>query len=188
MNVLVISGSTRRDSLNTRLARLVKDLCPAGTATVINDLNALPFYDGDIEASGTPPSVAALRQHVADADFVVIVTPEYNGSVPGVLGNAIDWLSRPHGHAVLDAKPVLVLSASPSGYGGMRAAQHLRTVLANAGAAVASTGMSVAGAHQRLTATGVDPEVAADLARLLSDNFDLHSEAIALSNTATTAA
>ena len=115
MNLLVISGSTRRDSLNTRLARLVRDLRPADTVTIINDLNTLPFYDADLEeAAGFPPAVAALRERVAVADMVVAVTPEYNGTIPGVLGNAIDWLSRPPGGSVLDAKPTLVLSASPS--------------------------------------------------------------------------
>ena len=110
MNVLVISGSTRRDSLNTRLARLVKALRPADQVTVVNNLNTLPFYDGDLEAAGVPPAVLGLRARVAAADIVVVVTPEYNTTFPGVLGNAVDWLSRPPDKSVLRAKPALVLS------------------------------------------------------------------------------
>ena len=174
MNLLVISGSTRRDSLNTRLARLVRDLRPADTVTIIKDLNTLPFYDADLEeAAGFPPAVAALRERVAVADVVVAVTPEYNGTIPGVLGNAIDWLSRPPGGSVLDAKPTLVLSASPSRSGGIRAAQHLRAVLTDVGADVADRGMSVPSAHRRLNVRAkVDPELAASLADLLGQTLD----------------
>src|SRR5919202_1780642 len=129
MDLVVISGSTRRGSFNTRLARLVRDLRPQDRVTLVSDLTGLPFYDADVEALGVPGVVATLRRAVAEADAVVVVTPEYNGTVPGVLANAVDWLSRPHGQSVLEGKPVVVLSASPSRYGGVRAAEHLRAVL-----------------------------------------------------------
>jgi len=95
--------------------------------------------------------VAELRSTVAAADAVVIVTPEYNGTVPGVLPNAVDWLFRPRGQSVLLDEPVLVLSASPSRLGGVRAADHHRTVLSRIGAKVTPSGLSVPMAHESLS-------------------------------------
>jgi chromate reductase, NAD(P)H dehydrogenase (quinone) len=166
MDVLVISGSTRRGSFNTRLARLVREVGPDDHVAVVSDLAALPFYDADVEEMGIPAAVATLRGCVAAADVVVFVTPEYNGTVPGVLANAVDWLSRPHGRSVLQGKPVLVLSASPSRFGAVRAADHLRTVLHRIGAEILPAGLSVAAAHRRL-AEPVDPEVVVQLADAL---------------------
>jgi len=154
--------------MNTRLARLVAELRPADAVNVIGDLSGLPFYDADVEALGTPASVADLRAAVAAAEVVVVVSPEYNGTVPGLLANAIDWLSRPPRQSVLQDKPVLVLSASPTSYGGARAAEHLRNVLGHVGAAVLATGLSVATAHERLGPAGADPQVLAELADLLA--------------------
>jgi chromate reductase, NAD(P)H dehydrogenase (quinone) len=168
MDLMVISGSTRRGSFNSRLARLVRDLRPQDRVTLVSDLTVLPFYDADVEALGVPGVVASLRRAVAEADAVVLVTPEYNGTVPGVLANAVDWLSRPHGQSVLRGKPVVVLSASPTRYGGVRAAEHLRAVLRRIGAAVATQGMSVPAAHRRLDEP-VDPEVVDQLAAVLSE-------------------
>jgi chromate reductase len=152
MNLLAISGSTRLGSRNTGLAYLVGELRLGHQLAVVTDLDRLPFYDADVEALGTPPVVAELRSTVAaaDADPVAIVTPDYNGTVPGVLGNAVDWLSRPRGQSVLPDKPVLVLSASPSRLGGVRAADHLRTVLSRIGAKVTPSGSSVPMAHESL--------------------------------------
>lgn len=130
-------------------------------------------YDGDVESAGTPAAVVELRQAVAAADVVVFVTPEYNGTIPGMLGNSIDWLSRPAGQSVLEGKTVLVLSASPTRFGGARAAQHLREVLSRIGADVLRAGISVPLAHQRLAATDVDPDLVAELTTLLSDTLDV---------------
>jgi chromate reductase len=171
MELLVISGSTRRGSFNTRLAHLVREVRASDSVSVVSDLAALPFYDADLEAIGVPKAVTALRGAVAAADVVVFVTPEYNGTVPGVLGNAVDWLSRPHGQSVLLDKPVLVLSASPSRFGAVRAADHLRTVLDRIGAEVLPTGLSVAAAHQRL-GERVDPELVVQLADVLRSALD----------------
>ena len=137
----------------------------------MSDLPRLPFYDADLEAAGTPLAVGELRTAVGSADLVVVVTPEYNGTVPGLLGNAVDWLSRPAGQSVLRGKPVLLLSASPTRYGGTRAAEQLRTVLTRIGAAMLPVGLSVPAAHQRLTADP-DPQTAADLTDLLADALD----------------
>jgi chromate reductase len=172
MSVLVISGSSRRGSLNSRLARLVADLRPADAVTVVTNLTRLPFYDGDLEAAGTPASVADLRDAVGSADVVVVVTPEYNGTVPGLLCNAVDWLSRPAHQSVLRDKPLLVLSASPTPFGGARAAEHLRGVLTRIGASVFPVGLSVAAAHQRLDPAEPDSQMVADLVDLLAGTLD----------------
>ena len=177
MNLLAISGSTRRGSYNTRLAHLVGKLRSSDRLAVVTDLNRLPFYDADLEAVGTPPAVAELRSAVAAADAVVIITPEYNGTVPGALGNAVDWLSRPPGQSVLRHKPVLVLSACPSRFGGVRAADHLRTVLSRIEAKVAPSGLSVPVAHQSL-GERVDPAVAVELTNLLAQCLDQLAEPV----------
>ncbi len=172
MNILAVSGSTRRGSLNTRLALLVPALRPHDEVSVVNDLNRLPFYDADLEATGVARAVASLRAAVTVADSVVVVTPEYNGTVPGLLGNAVDWLSRPPRRSVLRGKSVLVLSASPTAYGGARAAEHLRSVLARIGAAVRPGGLAVAAAHERLGPAGPDPQLVAELSDLLAETLD----------------
>lgn len=171
MQLMVISGSTRRGSVNTRLAQLIREVRPNDEVVVVGDLAALPFYDADVEASGVPAVVRALKKAVASADAVLFVTPEYNGTVPGVLGNAVDWLSRPHGESVLLGKPVVVLSASPSRFGAVRAAEHLRTVLGRIGAVVSRSGLSVAAAHRRL-GEDVDRALVTELADVLREALD----------------
>lgn len=178
MDILVISGSTREGSFNTRLAHLVAAVRPEDAVRVRNDLDVVPFYNGDVEAAGIPRAVQELRSDVASADVVVFVTPEYNGTVPGVLANAVEWLSRPARESVLQDTPVLVLSASPTAYGGTWAAEHLRGVLTRAGAAVRPAGLSVATAHQRLGQVPSDPELLADLGALLADALDVQPPAL----------
>ena len=170
MNVLVISGSSRRGSINTRLAHVVAELRPSDTVTVYDGLTRLPFYDADLEAAGAPAEVQDLRAAVAAADAVVVTTPEYNGTIPGLLGNVLDWLSRPHGRSVFSGKPALVLTASPSPGGGAQAAAHLRTVLTRIGADV-RPGLSVPAAHRRLSAEP-DRLLLAELDALLADALD----------------
>ncbi len=173
MRILVLSGSTRRDSLNTALGRLVVDVRAADEVRLVTRLDAVPFYDGDLEARATPPPVAELRNAVAEADVLVLVTPEYNGGVPGVLKNAVDWLSRPHRESALAGKPALVLSASPSRFGGLRAAEHLRAVLGYAGAAPIPDGLSLARAHERFAYDGsADEQLHAELRDLLHRALD----------------
>lgn len=179
MHVLLIAGSTRRQSLNARLAHLAAELLPDLDVTRVSDLDRLPFYDGDVEAHGDPEAVTRLRAAVAQADLVVFVTPEYNGTVPGILGNAVDWLSRPPRASVLNGKPALVLSASPTPSGARRAAEHLRDVLQRIGAQVHRDGLSVAGAHARLgIGSAPDPGLIADLAELLDGVLDRRPRAV----------
>jgi chromate reductase len=166
MKVLVLSGSTRAASFNTRLARLVQEVRSGDDVLVRADLATLPFFDADVEAVRYPTTVAELREQVDEADLLVIVTPEYNGTIPGVLGNAVDWLSRPASRSPLAGKDVLVISASPSPGGGRRAAAHLRQVLGNIGVAVRSEGMAVPRAFEHLSG-GFPALIAAELDALL---------------------
>ncbi len=136
VRILAVAGSLRCDSLNRRLIEAAAAVAPAGIVVTLGDLRPIPFYDGDVEAAGDPPAVAAFKQTIRDADALLLATPEYNGAVPGVLQNAIDWASRPRGQAALTDKPVAVLGASPGPGGTARAQRGLRQTLANAGALV----------------------------------------------------
>jgi NAD(P)H-dependent FMN reductase len=159
MNILVITGSARQDS-HTR--RLGAQIAAAANGVLAPRLTELPFFDQDSEAS-PPAAVQQLRAQVAAADTVVFVTPEYNGTIPGLLGNAIDWLSRPYdgGPSVLRGRPVVAVAASPGGVGGVRALVSLRTVLGNAGADVLDVTLSVPEVHVRLDDASLDAELIA---------------------------
>jgi len=122
MNILAISGALRKGSTNTALLRAVKELAPEGMAIEIATMHGIPLYDGDVEAaSGKPEAVKALDAKIRAADGIIIATPEYNFSVPGVLKNATDWLSR--GDNPFKWKRIGVVGAS-AGYWG-RAARNI---------------------------------------------------------------
>ena len=164
MTVLVLTGSARRDSYTRRLGALIA--AQAQDGVLAPRLTELPFFDQDREA--TPPAaVEQLRAQVAAADAVVVVTPEYNGTIPGLLGNALDWLSRPYGAGALRDKTVVAVAASPSGFGGARALTALRTVLGNLGASVVDTSLTVPAVHNRLDEAGADAELTASVVALL---------------------
>jgi NAD(P)H-dependent FMN reductase len=123
--ILGISGSLRSGSFNTALLRAAAELAPPGVALELATLHGIPLYDGDVEsASGIPRAVAELKERIARADGLCIATPEYNGSIPGVLKNAIDWLSRPTANiaGLFRGRPVALLGAT-LGRGGTSLAQ-----------------------------------------------------------------
>jgi len=119
MQLVGISGSLRRHSYNAGLLRAARDAMPAGTQLVIHSIHEFPLYNADIEAEGIPAPVALLKDAIAAADGLLMVTPEYNNGVPGVFKNAIDWLSRPGSDIkrVFGGKPVVMIGASPGNFG-----------------------------------------------------------------------
>ena len=135
--VLVLVGSLRAASINRQLAELAAESAPAGVRVEIFDrLGEIPFYNEDIDGQTAPEPAVALRAAAARADVALIVTPEYNGTVPGVLKNAIDWLSRPFGDGALKGKPLAVVGAAHGRYGGVWAHDETRKSFGLAGARV----------------------------------------------------
>ena len=124
-NIIGIAGSLRRASFNAALLRAAAELAPSGTTLEIASIRGIPLYDGDEEAAhGVPEPVQALKERIAQSQGLLIVTPEYNNSIPGVLKNALDWLSRPPADIarVFGNRPVAILGATP-GRGGTILAQ-----------------------------------------------------------------
>jgi len=117
--VLGISGSLRRGSYNTALLRAATGLMPQEATLEVASIRGVPLYDGDVEAQGIPASVSQLKEAVVAADGVLLVTPEYNNSIPGVFKNVIDWLSRPPADArrVFGGRRFAIIGASPGAYG-----------------------------------------------------------------------
>ena len=120
IRIIGLSGSLRAGSYNAQLLRAAVRLAPSGMELVSGTIRGIPLYDGDVEASeGVPPLVAALKDQIAAADGLLLVTPEYNNSIPGGFKNAIDWLTRPATDIprVFGGKPVGLIGASPGGFG-----------------------------------------------------------------------
>jgi chromate reductase, NAD(P)H dehydrogenase (quinone) len=186
MRVLALSGSLRIDSYNTSLARAARELAPAGVdIEIFEGLGDLPHYDQDLDQEGieTPPSVAELRRRIDEADALLVITPEYNGSITGVLKNAIDWASARHRGSWLRNKTVAVAGATTGQYGAIWAQQDLKRILGMAGARVVGGELPVASAHEKFDAHGglVDPLLAerlrAHLAKLVSEARPLSAAA-----------
>ncbi|MGE2835538.1 NAD(P)H-dependent oxidoreductase [Mycobacterium sp. SMC-4] len=132
--VLVLVGSLRAASVNRQLAELAVASAPAGTTLEWFDrLGELPFYNEDIDNDSVAEPVAALREAAARAGAALVITPEYNGTIPGVLKNAIDWLSRPWGNSALKDKPLAVVGAALGRYGGQWAHDETRKSFGIAG-------------------------------------------------------
>ncbi len=143
IKVLALVGSLRAASINHKIAELAAVVAPDGvTVTVFEGLGELPFYNEEIdpavdgEVQHAPAPVAALRAAAQDADAALVVTPEYNGSIPAVIKNAIDWLSRPFGDGALKDKPLAVVGGSFGRYGGVWAHDETRKSFGIAGARV----------------------------------------------------
>jgi NAD(P)H-dependent FMN reductase len=135
--IVTLVGSLRADSLNRRIAEVLRDQAPEGAVLEIAEgLHELPFYNEDIDTDDVPGAVRTLRAQGGAADAVLAVTPEYNGTMPAVLNNAIDWLSRPYGVSALTGKPFGVVGATPTPYGGKWAHEDARRSATIAGAQV----------------------------------------------------
>ena len=171
MRVLGIAGSLRSGSHNRELLRLAAAALPDGVELEIwEGLRNIPAFDEDGE-DPAPAAVTALRAAVGAADAVLIVTPEYNGSIPGQLKNALDWASRPFPDNALWGKTAAVIGASTGAYGAVWAQAELRKVLGAIGARVIESGVAVTRASERFDANGrlVDARSRASLAGVLHE-------------------
>ena len=182
MKILAFSGSLRAESYNTALARAARELAPPGVVVeVYEGLGFLPPYDQDLDEdeSRTPDSVLDLRERMETADALFFVTPEYNGSIPGVLKNAIDWASARHRGSSLQNKTIAIAGVTTGQYGAIWAQQDLRKVLGISGARIIPGELPVSRAAAVFDASGrlADPLVAErlreHLASLVAEAFPL---------------
>ena len=161
MQILGISGSLRAGSLNRELLRLTAEELPEGVELVVYEgLAQVPPYDQDLDDL-QPDEVERLKAEIAAADAVLVATPEFNGSMPGQLKNAFDWVSRPLAENPIRSKPVAVIGASTSSFGGIWAQRELKKVLGIMGARVVDLELAVPKAHGRLDEP--DPHLRAQL-------------------------
>jgi chromate reductase, NAD(P)H dehydrogenase (quinone) len=171
MKILAVSGSLRPGSHNTQLLRAAADAAPAGVEVELwEGIGDLPVYDQDLDAGEPPEAVRRLRADWGDADAILFATPEYNGSVPGGLKNAVDWASRPRLEAALRNKVVAVVGASMGQFGALWAQSDLRRILGTTGARVVGDELPVARAHELFDADGrlLDDELRGRLVQLLA--------------------
>lgn len=172
MRVLGLSGSLRRDSYNHALLREAAERLPSGAELVeFERLAEIPPYDADLEELGVPEPVRALREAILEADGVLVATPEYNHSIPGVLKNALDWASRPAGKSAMNGKPAAVVGASTGMFGAVWAQAETRKVLGALGARVVESELPVAKVAD-LYADGrleLPPQLAEQLEEILAE-------------------
>ncbi len=170
--ILAIPGSLRRGSVSRAMLVAAREHAAAGVEIELYDgLGSIPPFNEDEEGDRTPQPVLELRERIDAADALLIATPEYNHSVPGVIKNAMDWASRPYGMSPLVGKSTAVMSASLSPFGGVWAQAELRKALAASGARVFEDGVALSKAGERIDAEGrlVDDEVIDQITALIED-------------------
>ncbi|WP_285726945.1 NAD(P)H-dependent oxidoreductase [Psychromicrobium xiongbiense] len=170
--IIALVGSLRAGSTNRQLAEAAVTVAPENVdLTIFEGLENIPFYNEDLDVPGQVPAAAErLRNAVAAADAALLVTPEYNGTIPAVLKNAIDWLSRPHGQGALTGKPAAVVGTAYGQFGGVWAQDETRKALGVAGAQVLENAkLSIPGSLVRFAAVNPkdDAEVVAGLTAVL---------------------
>jgi chromate reductase, NAD(P)H dehydrogenase (quinone) len=184
MKILAISGSLRRDSLNARLLRAAAELAPSGVQLELLDpsvLKELPLYDPDDDGVTPPVAARRLRGSIRLADALLIATPEYNGTIPGGLKNAIDWASRPYGEGALTHKPTAVIGASTGLFGAVWAQADARKSLSIAGAEVLEDEFPLGSADEAFGEDGrlLEPELGERLAEIVDRLADRRRELVA---------
>jgi chromate reductase, NAD(P)H dehydrogenase (quinone) len=184
MKVLAISGSLRRDSLNTRLLRAAAELAPSGVEVELLDpsvIKDLPLYDHDDDGVTPPIEARRLRGAIRLADALLVATPEYNGTIPGGLKNAIDWASRPYGDAALTHKPVAVIGASTGLFGAVWAQAETRKSLSIAGAEVLEDEFPLGQADEAFGEDGLllEPELNERLTEIVGELAEQTGERVA---------
>jgi NAD(P)H-dependent FMN reductase len=173
-SIVGISGSLRRESYNTKLLHAANDVLPDGATLTILSIIDIPLYNGDVEfADGVPPAVTKIKEAIAAADALLISTPEYNNSVPGVLKNAVDWLSRPNKDIphVFGNKATAIMGATPGGFGTVLAQAAWLPVLRTLETRYFTPKMLVSGAGKAFDDDGLltDTLVRERLVRFLAD-------------------
>jgi NAD(P)H-dependent FMN reductase len=170
--IVVLVGSLRSDSVNRRLAEKLVSDAPSGLdLEIVDGLAELPFYNEDLDTDEVPEAAQRLRDRVAVADRVLVVTPEYNGTMPAVLKNAIDWLSRPYGAGAFGGKPAAVVGTAFGQFGGVWAQDEARKAVNIAGGKVIEDiKLSIPGSLTRFAETHPvdDAEVAAQLTEVVA--------------------
>ncbi len=170
MKILGIAGSLRKQSYNRGLLRAAQEVAPSHCSFEIFDLKNIPLYNQEDEGT-LPEGVAHLKKSIRAADALLIATPEYNYSIPGVLKNALDWGSRPYGDNAWDRKPVAIIGASPSLQGTSRAQYHLRQVFVTLNMhALNKPELMIGSAQDKFDADGnlTDPKIRQKLAEILA--------------------
>jgi chromate reductase len=174
MRVLGISGSLRRGSHNTHLLRVAAEVMPSPhQLEIFDELKDVPPYDEDDDADSPPAGAQRFRDAIADADAVLIATPEYNSSLPGQLKNAIDWASRPFPGNALRGKPVAVIGTSTGMFGAVWAQAEARKVLSATGARVVDVELPIPRAEAAFAGDRLaDAELHDALASILQELID----------------
>lgn len=176
--ILILVGSLRANSTNQKLAEAIALNAPEQVNVIIHEpLGNIPFYNEDIDVEGHVPGVAAaLRAATNEADTLLLVTAEHNGTIPAVLKNAIDWLSRPHGEGALKGKPTAVIGAAFGQYGGIWAQDEARKAIGIAGARVLdNVNLAVPGSLARFS--DVHPKDDAEIVEQIKGVLDAIAEA-----------
>ncbi len=183
MRILALSGSLRRDSFSTRLARVAADLAPEGAEVALATGLDLPAYNQDDDVDGsaepgqgeTPEAVRSIRDQISSADALLIVTPEYNAGMPGFLKNVLDWASRPHGSSSLAGRPAAIVSSSPMPFGGIWANQQVRKSFTITGTPTVERELAIGKIDEKLDPQDrlTDDTARTELTNLLSELVEL---------------
>lgn len=175
--VLALVGSLRAESTNQKLAEAIQVNAPEQVDVIIHDsLGNIPFYNEDIDVEGqVPAAAAALRAAASDADALLLVTPEHNGTIPASLKNAIDWLSRPYGAGALTGKPTAVVGTAYGQFGGVWAQDETRKAVGIAGAKVLE-GVKLAVPGSVVRFAELHPKDDAEIVEQIKDVFDAIAE------------
>jgi NAD(P)H-dependent FMN reductase len=162
MKLIAISGSLRKDSLNTRLARLLSEVAANGVEVEVHGLHGIPLYNGDDEdANGIPPAVTTLREAIKAGDGLILVTPEYNAGMPGVFKNALDWLTRPGSEMkpTFSKRPTAMAGATPGAWGTALAQSSALINLRQLGVNLFPDYLRVSNADEKLGGAEVDADL-----------------------------
>jgi chromate reductase len=152
VRLLGLSGSLRKESYSTAILKTLAESVAAQAQISLGDIGSLPHYNQDQDGDNSPASVVAMRKSLGESQGLIIVSPEYNYSMPGVVKNAIDWLSRPAFKSALVGKPFLIITSSPAFTGGVRAQAQLREALMAAMARPVVIGeIVIATVHTKIT-------------------------------------